>query len=141
MSLGSNGSLHTELGYKVGPRLRECCKQSQAEVASKSRDKIHQTWVHLLAQPCTSSGEATIESWWRWTSGLTGLNKYSATYFAAKIQLNFGQDNNIQRSPLFCANIVKRDPGRARQNGLAAAGANFIKPGAHNKGDLCTGLG
>ena len=43
----------------------------------------------------------------------------------------------IQRSPLFCANIVKKDPGRARQNSLATAGTNFTKPGAHNKGDLC----
>ena len=31
-------------GLKVVPRLRECCKQSQAEVVSKSRNKIHQTW-------------------------------------------------------------------------------------------------
>ena len=29
---------------KVGPRLRECCRQSQAEVVSKDRSKIHQTW-------------------------------------------------------------------------------------------------
>ena len=35
---------HTGLGYKVIPRLRECCKQSQAEVVSKSSSKIHQTW-------------------------------------------------------------------------------------------------
>ena len=44
----------------------------------------------------------------------------------------------VQRSPLFCANIVKKDPGRARQNSLATAGTNFTKPGAQNKGDLCT---
>ena len=44
---------------------------------------------------------------------------------------------SIQRSPLFCANIVKKDPGRARQNSLATAGTNFTKPGAQNKGDLC----
>ena len=35
-------------------------------------------------------------------------------------------------------NIVKKDPGRARQNSLATAGTNFTKPGAQNKGDLCT---
>ena len=40
-------------------------------------------------------------------------------------------DRRIQRSPLFCANIVKKDPGRARQNSLATAGKNFTKPGAH----------
>ena len=34
-------------------------------------------------------------------------------------------------------NIVKKDPGRARQNSLATAGTNFTKPGAQNKGDLC----
>ena len=45
---------------------------------------------------------------------------------------------HVQRSPLFCANIVKKDPGKARQNSLATAGTNFTKPGAQNKGDLCT---
>ena len=44
----------------------------------------------------------------------------------------------VQRSPLFCANIVKKDPGRVRQNSLATAGTNFTKAGAQNKGDLCT---
>ena len=34
----------TGLGQKVVPRLRECCRQSQAEVVSNSRNKIHQTW-------------------------------------------------------------------------------------------------
>ena len=29
---------------KMIPRLRECCRQSQAEVLSKSSNKIHQTW-------------------------------------------------------------------------------------------------
>ena len=33
--------------------------------------------------------------------------------------------------------MVKKDPGRARQNSLATAGTNFTKPGAHNKGALC----
>ena len=46
--------------------------------------------------------------------------------------------HHIQRSPFFCANIVKKDPGRARQNSLATAGTNFTKPGAQNKGDLCS---
>ena len=44
----------------------------------------------------------------------------------------------VQRSPLFCANTFKKDPGRAGQKSLATAGTNFTKPGAHNKGDLCT---
>ena len=34
----------------------------------------------------------------------------------------------LQVSLLSCANIVKKDPGRARQNSLAKAGINFIKP-------------
>ena len=34
-----------ELCKKVVPRLRECCRQNQAEVVSNSRNKIHQTWV------------------------------------------------------------------------------------------------
>ena len=44
----------------------------------------------------------------------------------------------IQGSPSFCANIVKKDPGSVGQNSVAIAGTNFTKPGAHNKGDLCT---
>ena len=32
------------LGKKVVPRLRECCRQSQAEITSKSINKSHQTW-------------------------------------------------------------------------------------------------
>ena len=47
---------------------------------------------------------------------------------------------NLQRSTLFCANIVKKDPGRARQNSIATAGTNFTKPGAQNKVDLCQAL-
>ena len=31
-------------GSEVVPRLRECCRQSQAELVSKSSIKIHQTW-------------------------------------------------------------------------------------------------
>ena len=45
---------------------------------------------------------------------------------------------HLLRSPSFCANIVKKDPGRARQNSLATAGTNFTKPGAQNKGDICS---
>ena len=44
----------------------------------------------------------------------------------------------VQRSPLFCANIVKKGPGRTRRNSLSTAGLNLSKPGAHNKGDLCS---
>ena len=33
-------------------------------------------------------------------------------------------------------NIVKKDPGRAKQSSLATAGTNFTKPGAQNRGDL-----
>ena len=43
---------------------------------------------------------------------------------------------NIQRSTLFCANIVKKDLGRARQNSLATARTNFthhIVPGVTDK--------
>ena len=28
----------------VGPRLRECCRQVEAEAVSNSRNNIHQTW-------------------------------------------------------------------------------------------------
>ena len=41
----------------------------------------------------------------------------------------------------FVQTIVKKDPGRARQNSLAAEEPNFTKPGTpgtHNKIDLCT---
>ena len=30
--------------YKAAPRLRECCRQVEAEEVSNSRNKIHQTW-------------------------------------------------------------------------------------------------
>ena len=46
--------------------------------------------------------------------------------------------SHLQRSPLFRANIVKKDPDGARQNSLATAGTNFTKPGAQNKVDPCT---
>ena len=41
-------------GLKKGPRLREYCRQFEAEVVSNSRNKIHQTWQPLLAHPCTT---------------------------------------------------------------------------------------
>ena len=44
----------------------------------------------------------------------------------------------VQRSPLFCANIVDKDPGRARQKSLATPETNFNKIGAQKKGELCT---
>ena len=37
-------------GLKVVPRLRECCRQSQAEVVSNSRNTIHQTWGPLFSR-------------------------------------------------------------------------------------------
>ena len=48
----ANDAVSTRLGQKMGPRLRECCRQSHVEVVSKSRNKIHQTWAYLLADPC-----------------------------------------------------------------------------------------
>ena len=45
----------------------------------------------------------------------------------------------VYRGLLYSArNIVKKDPGRGRQNSLGTTGTNFTKPGAHNKGDLCS---
>ena len=45
----------------------------------------------------------------------------------------------LYRGLLYSArNIVKQDPGRARQKSLYTAIANFTKPGAQNKGDLCS---
>ena len=44
----------------------------------------------------------------------------------------------LYRGLLYSAqNMVKMDPGRARQNSLATAGTNFTKPGAYNKVDIC----
>ena len=46
---------------------------------------------------------------------------------------------SMYRGPLYSAqNMVKKDPGRAGQNSLATAGTKFTKPGAQNKGDLCS---
>ena len=36
-------------GLKALARLRECCRQAQAEVVSNSKNKIHQTWGLPLA--------------------------------------------------------------------------------------------
>ena len=45
----------------------------------------------------------------------------------------------LYRGLLYSApDIVKKDPGRAKQKSLATAVTNFTKPGAQNKGDLCT---
>ena len=40
----------TELGLKVGPRLRDCYRPGQVEEVSKSRDKLHQTWGPPFSQ-------------------------------------------------------------------------------------------
>ena len=37
--------------YGIGRRLRECCRQSQAEVVSKSSNKIHQNWGLPFSRP------------------------------------------------------------------------------------------
>ena len=41
----------------------------------------------------------------------------------------------IQGPKKWFENIVKKDPGRAKQNSLATAVTNFTKPGAQNKVD------
>ena len=41
----------TVVQYKGATRLRECCRQCQAEVVSNSRDKTHQTWGPLFSPP------------------------------------------------------------------------------------------
>ena len=46
----------------------------------------------------------------------------------------------LQRSTLFCANVVKEDPGRARQNCLATAGGKLHQTSSELKDDLCTHL-
>ena len=47
--------------------------------------------------------------------------------------------SHIYRGLLYSAQSAKKkDPGRARQNSLAKAGTNFTKPGAQNKGNLCS---
>ena len=39
-----------EGSIKAGPRLRECCRQGQAQVVSNGRNKIHQTWEKQFSQ-------------------------------------------------------------------------------------------
>ena len=41
----------------MGPRLRECFRQAEAQVASNSRNKIHKTRDHFLSNPCTEIGK------------------------------------------------------------------------------------
>ena len=47
--------IFTGLGFKVGPRFGECCRQVEAEVICNSRNKIHRTWPNFLAEPCRYS--------------------------------------------------------------------------------------
>ena len=65
-----------------------------------------------------------------------------AAMYAQARRLNVGRwrglvPKNLQSSTQFCANIVKKDPGRARQNSQGTTGTRFTKPEAQNKGDLC----
>ena len=46
------------------PRFRECCRQSQAEVVSKSSEKIHQTWTKPFSR-------YLYDSALRWRDSLT----------------------------------------------------------------------
>ena len=45
----------------MGLRLRECCRQSKAEVVSNSRNKFHQTWG-LPSSRALSVGSETAGS-------------------------------------------------------------------------------
>ena len=47
--------IFTGLGFKVGPRFGECCRQVEGEVICNSRNKIHRTWPNFLAEPCRYS--------------------------------------------------------------------------------------
>ena len=52
----------TELGLKVVPRLHECCRQSQAEVVSNSRNKIHQILEPHFSRALYSSARSPTQS-------------------------------------------------------------------------------
>ena len=54
-----------ELSLNSGPglRLRESCRQSQAEVFSKSMNKNHKTWGSLLAEPCIALMSLSFPHW------------------------------------------------------------------------------
>ena len=41
------------MGYKVDPRLQNFFRQVEVKVVSNSGNKIHQTWDHYLASPCS----------------------------------------------------------------------------------------
>ena len=59
-------SLHyAGLGVKAGPGLREYCRQSQSEVVTNSRNKIHQTWACLLADLCTFQDHVQLHACWK----------------------------------------------------------------------------
>ena len=47
---GKNNNLVSASGAESPPRLRECCRQCQAEVVNKSNNKIHQTWCTIFSQ-------------------------------------------------------------------------------------------
>ena len=84
--IGCTGNL-----YKADSRLRECCRQVEAEEVSNSRNKIPQT--------CERSYRDSL--WWRFTrreDSLGFLLSYSAPQFFSKIWYISGQVQVI-RSP------------------------------------------
>ena len=95
--------------------------------------------LDIFARVCIEDQENwSVEQWNHGVSAPLGMHSPHSifvTFLASSSFLMY-----IQRSPLFCASIFKKDPGRARQNSLATAGTNFTKPGVHNKGDLCMSL-
>ena len=54
--LGEKEGRNTGLGSKVVPRLRECCRQSHAEVVRNSRKTIH----HILGPPFRQTSKSYI---------------------------------------------------------------------------------
>ena len=100
-------------------------------------------------RPCCSAATAT-QHFCGGTNYIADIKGPTRRRLPVRVNLigwpnNAGEDrafqyvkNKIQRSPLFCANTCKKDPGRTRRNSLATAATNFTKPGAQNKGDLCT---
>ena len=86
------------------PRLRECCRQSQTEVVSKSSNKIHQTWDHLLAEPalyiCFWPSPLGASVIYRWSFSLT-KQEY------LRVIKNIDRMGNMHRTGTNCPNPLR----------------------------------
>ena len=92
----------TELSKKVVPSLRECSRQSQAEVVSKSSNKIHQTWnphfsraLHIMKARVPPSNLQPLNS-------VQCLQANPPPHFVSLLVVFLGYGQTVATPPLIC---------------------------------------